>query len=185
MQMAVAFDGPETVPVKATGRFDLHSDASAIERIEHAQRHAPLRAFLANVNANESIFSTIGCRVWSTIEDTAAEPHVFASRIDLIFLKEDTNFGPGPHENVATGLIELLSAEAAEALRMELRISPAEFAGDDAGFCLRVILYGRGATPEQAQMRWGLGLARLQQALLFVGRAMRHHAEPASTTKPA
>ncbi len=64
-----------------------------------------------------------------------------------------------------------------------MRISPVAFATDDDGFCLRIILYARGETLEQARVRWGLGLARVQQALLFVARELRqeHGAASAST----
>jgi hypothetical protein len=183
MYIAVVSDPAESAPVKAAGRFDLHLDATAIDRIEAARKHAPLRTFLANVNVNDSIFSSIGCKVWSTTEAAGGKPDVFASRIDLIFLQEAANFGRGPHENLANRLSELLTREVAEALRAELRISPVEFAGEDRGFCLRVILYARGATPEQAEVRWGLGLARLQQALLFIARGLRHQTEAGGRKK--
>jgi hypothetical protein len=35
------------------------------------------------------------------------------------------------------------------------------------------MLVGRGGTLEQAELRWGLGVAHLQQALLFLSRAVR------------
>ncbi len=185
MYVAVVSDPSESVPVKAAGRLDLHLDVRAIDRIEAARKHAPLRAFLANVNASNSMFSTIGCKVWRTTEPAGDKPYVFASRIDLVFLQEAANFGPqeaanfgrGPAQNLANRLSQLLTREAADALRAELRISPVEFAGEDRGFCLRVILHALGATPEQAEVRWGLGLARLQQALLFVARGLRHQTE--------
>jgi hypothetical protein len=34
-------------------------------------------------------------------------------------------------------------------------------------------LAAKGNTPEQAVLRWGLGLAHLQQALLFTSRHLR------------
>jgi hypothetical protein len=180
MRITVVFDPAETCSVRGARHFDLHLDAGAIERIDAARQHAPLRAFLANVNTSDSIFATIGCKVWSAVEAANAEPEVFASRIDLIFLQEATNFGRGPHEDLANRLAGLLERDSGETLRAELRISPVEFAGEDRGFCLRIILYARGATREQAEARWGLGLARMQQALLFVARGLRHQAEPAS-----
>jgi hypothetical protein len=42
-----------------------------------------------------------------------------------------------------------------------------------AGYALRFILTGYGGTPAQAELRWGLGVAHLQQALLFLSRAVR------------
>ncbi len=180
MRIAVVFDSAETCCVRGARHFDLHLDARAIERIDAARLHAPMRTFLTNVNTSDSIFATIGCKVWTAVEPANTEMEVFASRIDLIFLQEATNFGRGPHEDLASRLAQLLERDSGETLRAELRISPVEFAGEDRGFCLRMILYARGATREQAEARWGLGLARMQQALLFVARELRHHTEPAS-----
>ena len=38
---------------------------------------------------------------------------------------------------------------------------------------LRLTLTGRGSTPQQAELRWGLGTAHLQQAMLYLSRALR------------
>jgi hypothetical protein len=54
-----------------------------------------------------------------------------------------------------------------------LQILPAEFADGRRGFCLRLLLFSRAAAQEQAKLRWSLGVARVQQALLFLARALR------------
>jgi hypothetical protein len=56
-----------------------------------------------------------------------------------------------------------------------LHISPAQFTGGFEGFCLRLLLFARGAAQDQAQLRWSLGLVRVQQALLFLARAIRQN----------
>jgi hypothetical protein len=38
-----------------------------------------------------------------------------------------------------------------------------------------VRLLAKGDSAEQAALRWGLGLAHLQQALLFTSRHLRQH----------
>lgn len=43
--------------------------------------------------------------------------------------------------------------------------------------CIRLIAVGD--SPEQATLRWGLGLAHLQQALLFTSRLLRQQVNPA------
>jgi hypothetical protein len=173
MHIVVASDRGANRSVMGADRFNLHADPGAIERIAAAREHAPLRSFLANVNASGSVFATFACKIWSSTEGGGAESKIFASYIDVIFLQESTNFGCGPHEDLARRLSQLLEREPGEALRGELRISPVAFAADDDGFCLRIILYARGETLEQARVRWGLGLARVQQALLFVARELR------------
>jgi hypothetical protein len=160
--------------VRDAEHYNLHADPGAIERIEVARRHLPLRNLLTHLNAADSLFSTCGSKAWSTEENDPWEPFVFASRLDVIFLREDANFGSGPHENLTQRLAELLGREPGDSLRVELQIAGAEFGAGIRGFCLRVSLYAQGTTPGQAELRWGLGLARVQQALLFVARGLRH-----------
>lgn len=107
-----------------------------------------------------------------TAQDQGAEPNVFASRIDLM-ISQGENPGHALYEEIAARLAGLLEREPGDALRAELHVSPAEFAGGRTGFCLRLFLFSRAATEEQAELRWNLGLARVQQALLFIARAIR------------
>ncbi|MGC2231721.1 MAG: hypothetical protein WBA09_09455, partial [Candidatus Acidiferrum sp.] len=43
------------------------------------------------------------------------------------------------------------------------------------GLALWVRLSAKGDSPEQALLRWSLGLAHIQQALLFTSRHLRLH----------
>ncbi len=85
-------------------------------------------------------------------------------------------------ESLTNRLRELLTREAAlDALAAKLSVCPCRFVAlGRSGFCLRIALHARGATPEQAQLRWGLGLARIQQALLFSSRVLRQQISQAS-----
>ncbi len=85
----------------------------------------------------------------------------------------------GSHENLAHPLAVLVQRESGDALRAELLIAPVTFPGQTSGFCLRLILHANGPTLEQAQVRWGFGLARVQQALLFASRTLRQEIEAA------
>jgi hypothetical protein len=173
MRVSVSLNPETSLCVRDAEHLDLHVDPAAMGRIEAAQRYVPLRNLLIYLNVSDSLFSTFGSKAWSGREDDPEEPFVFVSRVDLVFLREDANFGSGPHENLGRRLAELLGREPGDALRVELQICRAELGGQ-GGFCTRVSLYAKGATPEQAELRWGLGLARLQQALLFVARGLRH-----------
>lgn len=100
----------------------------------------------------------------------------FHSRVDMIFTREEFNFLPDRYEDAVRRLVELWMKDfaAADTLAVRLEMIPCQFkAQARLGIALRVILSARGASPEQARTRWGLGLARVQQALLFVSRAMR------------
>jgi hypothetical protein len=177
MRVLVTQDLTTCCGVRDAEHFNLHVDPASMERIECARLHSPLRNLLIYLNAADSLFSTCGSKVWSIRENDPDEPFVFASRVDLVFLREDANFGSGPHENLVQRLAELLEREPGDALRVELQIAQADFGGENLGFCLRVLLYAKGTTSGQAELRWGLGLARLQQALLFVARGLRHELE--------
>jgi hypothetical protein len=159
------FDGPE--------RLNLRAEPDAIERIDAARKHPALRALLLNLNSDESPFATFGCKVWDAQSDDA-ELNIFASRIDLV-ISQAANPGRAQYDEMATRLAGLLEREPGDALRAELHISPAKFAGGRDGFCLRLFLFARAAAEEQAKLRWNLGLARLQQALLFLARAIRQN----------
>src|SRR5262249_31166303 len=113
-------------------------------------------------------FLTFGCKVWTTIEEQATEPQICASRVDLIFLGEGNNLSSRP---VTERLAKLLARES-DALWANLQIAPAQLPDRETGHCLRLFLHARGSTPQQAEVRWGFGLAHTQQALLFVAREL-------------
>ncbi len=167
---------------------DLRADAKAIDRLEQARQHLPLRSFLAAANSGDSLFSTARCKTWLAEKNAppsdpdSAEPCEFASRIDLFFAAEPLNFDRNRYTSVAQRLQDLLSHEAGpESQRCELRIQPCYFrALDRQGSCLEIQLVARGATPDQARLRWGLALARIQQALLFISRILRQQIAQAS-----
>ena len=76
--------------------------------------------------------------------------------------------------DLSSGLKELLERDTANAARAVLRISPCDFTAENRrGFCLGIRLVAEGSSAQQAELRWGLGLARIQQALLFRSRALK------------
>lgn len=173
MRVVVTNDSGQGCTVAGPERLDLRQDPRAIERIDAAREHPALRALLLNLNSEESPFWTFGCKVW-TAQDHGAEPNVFASRIDLI-ISQGANPGRAQYDEIATRLAGLLEREPGDALSAEVHISSAQFAGGRDGFCLRLFLFARAAGEEQARLRWNLGLARVQQALLFLARAIRQN----------
>lgn len=175
MRVVVTKDSGERCSVAGTERLDLREEPDAIERIAAARQHSALRGLLLNLNAEESPFSTLGCRVWTEAEAAAAEPNIFASRIDLVVSQRAEELDEAQYDDLARQLAGLLEREPGDAVRVELHTSPAQFAGGRRGFCLRLLLLARGAGEQQAKLRSSLGLARLQQALLFLARAIRHH----------
>lgn len=160
------------------GYLDLRDDPRALAQMEPARRHRPLRDFLAAVNSADSVFSTARCKTWLGSRNPPGEAGAseFASRIDLFFALEDFNLERSRYEDLARRLLELLARDPGDALSARLCLHHCCFRAHSApGYALRIFLYARGVTPGQAELRWGLGLARLQQALLFISRVVRQH----------
>ena len=183
MRVETAFEVGEADPVletpwenreHATQHLDLRQTPAALREIEPARRHRPLHSFLAAVNSDDSVFSTVRCGVW--LEPEQGETSEFASQIDVVFALHEFNLDRLRYEGLCQRLMELLTRDAGEAMHAELRLRRCYFRQtDERGFCLAMLLRARGETPGQAELRWGLGLVRLQQALLFVSRAIRQH----------
>ncbi len=172
-QLEIPWESPDP----ARRYLDLRDDPGGIAQIEEARRHPPLQNFLVVVNSEDSLFATARCRTWQKLDESSAgaSPCEFSSRLDLVFAPEQFNFDRSHYDRLIRRLEELLTRETArDALRSDLRVLPCRYrALGREGFCLRIDLHARGATPGQAEMRWGLGLACIQQALLFVSRVLR------------
>jgi hypothetical protein len=168
--------GPAMVFPPGENYVDLRENPRAVDRIEPARRYPPLRNFLTAVNSTDSLFSSASA---STQNDSPAalsarEACEFASHASLLFAESSLNFERDHFMDLAACLKELLERDSGNAIRAVLRILPCEFPSQNRrGFCLSIRLVAHGASVEQAEIRWGLGLARLQQALLFSARALR------------
>ena len=156
--------------------FDLRENPRGLERITAARQYLPLRNFLAAVNGADSLFSTASARAQphSPLADSSGGANDFSSQTSLVFADSSLNFEPDHYGELAARLKGLLEREAGDALRVILRIAACQFTDQDRqGYSLSIHLIAQGTTAEQAEMRWGLGLARLQQALMFSARALR------------
>jgi len=156
--------------------FDLRTNPGAIGQIAAARQYLPLRNFLTSVNSAESIFATASASTKSELPaavsaDQACE---FASQARIVFAEPSLNWERRHYLDLSSGLKELLERDTADALRATLRISSCDFTAEKrTGFCLDIRLIAAGNSAQQAELRWGLGLARVQQALLFRSRALK------------
>jgi hypothetical protein len=156
---------------------DLRANPQAIEGIAAAKRYLPLRNFLTAVNGADSIFATAGAAVKadSPAAVSAGSAYEFASETGLVFAEQAMNGERKQYTDLCAGLKELLERDSADTARASLRISSCEFSAEKRrGFCLSIRLVAEGSSAQQAELRWGLGLARLQQALLFRSRNLKH-----------
>jgi hypothetical protein len=155
---------------------DLRENPFAVERIAPARRYLPLRSFLTAVNAEESSFTSVSAstKADSPASVSAWEAYEFASQARLVFAEPTLNFERDRFVELTAGLKDLLERDSGDAIRAVLRIATCEFPVQNRrGFCLSIRLVAQGVSSEQAEMRCGLGLARLQQALLFRARTLR------------
>jgi hypothetical protein len=154
---------------------DLRQNSRGVERIAAAREYLPLRNFLIAVNSPESVFATLTAAVEHkpSVAEASAEIHEFSSWISLVFTVPSLNFDRNHYVELAEGLKELLERDLADSIRGVLRISDCDFPEQRRrGFCLGISLVAHGESSKQAELRWGLGLARVQQALLFRARAL-------------
>jgi hypothetical protein len=79
------------------------------------------------------------------------------------------------HFQLIQKLVELLKhAGSQDVLKAKVCLISGGQKNTPAGaFALRIQLEAAGESREQAALRWGLGLAQLQQALLFTSRYLR------------
>jgi len=148
-------------------------DADAITGEATARDSAVLRGFLSSLSDQESPFSIVGHKLWSADSSVESEPVVFASRVDLTISNGAQSLDRHQYQDFAAELAKLLEREPGDALGVELRIDSARLPDGRRGLSLGISLVARGVGRDQAQLRWSLGLARVQQALLFEARALR------------
>jgi hypothetical protein len=155
--------------------LDLRENPEAITQIPAAQEYSPLAGFLTAVNGAGSLFATVRAKVWEEPTSQSVVEFTFHSRVDLMFARPEFNFIPERYEDAVQRLITLwMKDTSGDALSVRMEILPCAY-GDakKEGAALRLTLTTRSASAEQARVRWGLGIVRVQQALLFVSRAMR------------
>jgi hypothetical protein len=156
--------------------LDLRANPQAIERIAAALQYLPLRNFLASVNGAESIFATASATTKSDLPAavSAGGAYEFASQTRIVFAELSFNWERKHYVDLSSGLKDLLERDTADAVRAVLRIFSCDFTAETRrGFCLGIRLVAEGSSAQQAELRWGLGLARVQQALLFRSRALK------------
>jgi hypothetical protein len=161
---------------------DLRANPQAIGGVAPARQYLPLRNFLTSVNSAESIFATATATTKSDLPAvvSAGSAYEFASQTRIVFAEPSLNWEQKHYADLSSGLKELLDRDASDAVHAVLRISSCDFAAANRrGFCLSIRLVAAGSSAQQAELRWGLGLARVQQALLFRSRTLKQHIDVA------
>ena len=155
--------------------LDLRENPAGIGQISAAREFSPLAGFLTVVNGAGSLFSTARAKVWEESVSQVGAEFSFYSQVDLMFARPEFNFIPERYEDAVQRLVALWMRDTSgDALSVRMEILPCEYRAEKKeGAALRLTLTSRSVSAEQARVRWGLGIVRVQQALLFVSRAMR------------
>jgi hypothetical protein len=167
---------PAAVFPRDENYLDLRANPQAIEKIASARRYLPLRNFLAAVNGEKSMFVTADVSTKSDVPTSVSADlaYEFASQVIILFAEPSMNWEKAHYTELSASLKQLLEREPGDSVRTVLLISSCEFPFEQRrGFCLGIRLVADGESAQQAQLRWGLGLARVQQALLFRSRTLR------------
>lgn len=175
MRVVITTDAAPDTPAISNGHELEEIDSREMGAVtgEAARDFPVFRGFLSSLNDEESPFSVVKYKLWNTKSNSESEPIAFASRVDLTISQGEQKLDRHQYEEFASRLAKLLEREPGDALSSELQIASVRFPDGRQGLSLRVLLLARADGREKAQLRWSLGLARVQQALLFEARALR------------
>ncbi len=168
-------DAVGEIPKRAGGSGAVAGDAAA---------NLAIKSFLAAIESDDSLFCVAQPLTGPTAEDSPSG-RVFSEDIVLEFRQPELKSQKSLHFVLIEKLIELLKeAGSRETLQATLCLKSTSTLGSSSGrqekpnlkeLELWIRLAAKGESPEQAVLRWGLGLTHIQQALLFSSRFLRLH----------
>jgi hypothetical protein len=143
-----------------------------------------IKSFLAAIDSDDSLFCIARPLEGPSADESASGP-VYSGDILLEFREAENCRNRSLHFVLMEKLIELLKeAGSNESLGTTLCLTPGSIlvSGSETPaparqkeLALWMRLTAKGDSADQAVLRWGLGLAHLQQALLFTSRHLRMH----------
>ena len=143
-----------------------------------------IKNFLGAIESDDSLFC-VAQPLAGLAADDSADGRVYSGDIVLEFREAQLSRQRTVHFLLVEKLVELLKEVGSqESLAVTICLTKASisvdtFGSDEKGsqkeLALWMRLAAKGETAEQAVLRWGLGLAHLQQALLFTSRHLRLH----------
>ena len=146
-------------------------DQAAFRTFADAGVDRALKSFLAALGSEDSLFAV---EPGAILRGSVKSSQVCSGTFAFKFRDDKLARNRGAYFSLLERLSELLKqAGSAESLTALLSVAQggAEPTPLELGLVLR--LESSGNSPEQAGLRWGLGLAHVQQALLFASRSLR------------
>jgi hypothetical protein len=158
-------DAVETIPKRASDARPAELDAAASLAVKN---------FVAAMENEDSLFNLLEPLRGLADEETEKE-RTLSGEIVLAFKERNLADQKNLHFLLVGKLIELLKKEESqETLEAKICvIAGSRDRQDSEGNALCIQLKARGQSMAQAMLRWSLGLAQLQQALLFTSRYLR------------
>jgi hypothetical protein len=143
-----------------------------------------IKTFLAAIESEDSLFC-VAQPLAGPLADEGTGGRVYFGDIVLEFRETEHSRNRSLHFILMEKLIELLK-EAGSQVSLETTLcltsgsisvsaSANPVKPNQKELALWMRLAAKGESPEQAALRWGLGLAHIQQALLFSSRHLRMH----------
>ena len=161
--------------VEAVGEMPKRAGETGAVTVDAAAGLA-IKSFLAAMESDDSLFCLIG-PIDGPSAEGAAGGRICSGDLVLEFRQAELKRQKSLHFLLIEKLLELLKdAGSSETLEATLSLVPGKQGQpNQKELVLRMRLTAKGESPEQALLRWGLGLAHLQQALLFTSRHLRMH----------
>ena len=141
-----------------------------------------IKNFLAAIDSDDSLFC-VAQPLTGPSADESAGGRVCSGDIVLEFREAENSRNRSLHFLLIEKLIELLKeAGSANTLEATLCLTSGSISVSYSGseekpiqkkFAMCIRLAANGESAEQAELRWGLGLAHVQLALLFTSRHLR------------
>lgn len=168
--------------VTVVEKMSPHVERARLGVVGDAASTLASKNFLAAIESEDSMFR-IAQPLRGPEPEESASGNVWSGDIVLEFREIEHRGRRGLHLALLEKLIELLKeAGSRESLETKLCLTNASITAGSSEtlgqpnakeFALWLRLDAKGDSPEQAVLRWGLGLAHLQQALLFTSRHLR------------
>jgi hypothetical protein len=163
-------------------RVDVAESLEALDEansppVEEAGAERALKSFFAAIESDDSLFACEARGPRLANAASGGESGAAACSGDFVLRFRDASLDSSRRLYFALveKLVELLKvAGSAESLAARMCLSADSGAEmKPGGLALRLRLEATGSSPEQASLRWGLGVAHVQQAVLFTSRYLR------------
>jgi hypothetical protein len=159
--------------VDVVERLPEHGAATG-EAAEDTSVKLALQNFQSAMQGDDSLFASEHRGNWM-VSRAGDGRGICSGNVSLSFKEKEFGRNRGLYFQLIQKLIELLKgAGSQEVLMVRLcLVSAVQDESSPGVFSLGIGLEAVGDSGEQAALRWGLGLAHLQQALLFTSRHLR------------